>query len=160
MIFIIKIMQVSIFLLLFIDLVFGIIYIYLVPSIATIYLKNSLTFPTLYGMVLLLPLISMTSLLKGYFIGIGKVEKTNICQISEEISRLVFIIIFVDLFIFFTRIVLQINRAWNIFLVSLFTVIFNFNGVGCTVMQAKSAVHTTTLASHTLEEVKFASTKF
>lgn len=95
---IIKIMQVSIFLLLFIDLVFGIIYIYLVPSIATIYLKNSLTFPTLYGMVLLLPLISMTSLLKGYFIGIGKVEKTNICQISEEISRLFFIIVFVDLF--------------------------------------------------------------
>lgn len=95
---IVKIMQVSILLLLFIDLILGTIYIILVPSIANNYLKNSLTYPTLYGMVLLLPLISLTSLIKGYFIGIGQMEKTNICQISEEIARLLFVIIFVDFF--------------------------------------------------------------
>ena len=92
-----KIMQVSIVLLLVIDLIVGISYIFLVPSIAENYLKNTLTYPTLYGMVLLLPLISLTSLLKGYYIGIDKVEKTNICQISEELARLLFIIIFVDM---------------------------------------------------------------
>lgn len=95
---IIKIMQVAIFILLTIDLIFGIVYIFAVPLIAEIYLKNTLTYPTLYGMVLLLPLISMTSLLKGYFIGINKIEKTNICQVSEELSRLLFIVLLVDIF--------------------------------------------------------------
>ena len=49
-------------------------------------------------MVLLLPLISLTSLFKGYFIGINQIEKTNFCQVSEELVRLLFIIIFVDIF--------------------------------------------------------------
>ena len=93
-----KIMQNGIFILLLIDLLFGVLYIFSVPYIANLYLKNPLTLPTLYGMVLLLPLISLTSLLKGYFIGIGKIEKTNFCQISEEITRLLFIIIFIDIF--------------------------------------------------------------
>ena len=57
---ILKIMQVSVFFLLFIDLILGITYIFLVPTIANNYLKNTLTYPTLYGMVLLLPLISLT----------------------------------------------------------------------------------------------------
>ena len=92
-----KIMQNGIFILLLIDLIFGVLYIFSVPYIANLYLKNPLTLPTLYGMVLLLPLISLTSLLKGYFIGIGKIEKTNFCQISEEITRLLFIIIFIDI---------------------------------------------------------------
>lgn len=92
-----KIMQVSVILLLLIDLIVGAIYIFLVPTIASSYLKNELTTLTLYGIVLLLPLVSLTSLLKGYFIGINKVEKTSICQISEEIARLLFIIVFVDL---------------------------------------------------------------
>lgn len=91
-----KIMQVSVILLLVLDLIVGVVYIFLVPTIAENYLKNPLTYPTLYGMVLLLPLISMTSLLKGYFIGIDKVEKTNVCQISEELARLLFIITLVD----------------------------------------------------------------
>lgn len=92
-----KIMQVSILILLLIDLIVGVIYILLVPTLANNYLKNPLTTLTLYGIVLLLPLISLTSILKGYFIGINKSEKTSICQISEEIARLVFIVVFVDL---------------------------------------------------------------
>ena len=91
-----KIMQVSVILLMLIDLIVGVIYIFLVPTISSNYLKNDLTTLTLYGIVLL-PLVSLTSLLKGYFIGINKVEKTSICQISEEIARLLFIIVFVDL---------------------------------------------------------------
>ncbi len=92
-----KIMQVSLLILFSIDLIIGAIYIFCVPSIANVYLKNNLTLPTLYGMVLLLPLVSLTSLLKGYFIGIDQVEKTNHCQISEELARLLFILIFVDI---------------------------------------------------------------
>ena len=92
-----KIIQVSLIILLTIDLIIGGIYIILVPSIATNYLKNEYTLLTLYGMVLLLPLISITSILKGYFLGIDKVEKTASCQISEEITRLLFIIIIVEI---------------------------------------------------------------
>ena len=92
-----KIMQVSSLILLLIDLIVGIVYIFLVPYIANNYLKNPLTSLTLYGMVLLIPLVSLTSLFKGYFIGIDKVNETNKCQISEELSRLLFIVILVDL---------------------------------------------------------------
>lgn len=91
-----KIMQVSFFILLLIDLIVGIIYLFFVPYIANSYLKNPLTTLTLYGIVLLIPLISTTSLLKGYFIGIDKVSVTSKCQISEEIVRLLFIVIFID----------------------------------------------------------------
>ena len=91
-----KIMQVSFFILLLIDLIVGIIYLFFVPYIANSYLKNPLTTLTLYGIVLLIPLISITSLLKGYFIGIDKVSVTSKCQISEEIVRLLFIVIFID----------------------------------------------------------------
>lgn len=93
-----KIMQVSFIILLTIDLIFGTIYIFLVPYISNSYLKNPLTSLTLYGMVFLIPLVSMTSLMKGYFIGIDKVNVTNKCQISEELARLLFIILLVDLF--------------------------------------------------------------
>ena len=94
---ILKIMQVSLIIMLLIDLVVGGIYLYFVPTIAKVYLKNNLTIPTLYGMVLLIPLISLTSLLKGYYIGIDEVEKTSFCQISEEISRLLFIVFIVEI---------------------------------------------------------------
>lgn len=92
-----KIMQVSLLILLTIDLIVGIIYIFLVPYIANSYLQNPYTTLTLYGMVLLIPLVSLTSLLKGYFIGIDRVNETNKCQISEELSRLLFIVLLVDL---------------------------------------------------------------
>ncbi len=92
-----KIMQVSIFVMLFIDLICGIIYLLFVPKLANYYLANPNTLLTLYGMVLLLPLISLTSILKGYYIGIDKVEVTAKCQISEEISRLLFVFLLVDL---------------------------------------------------------------
>ena len=91
-----KIMQNSFLMLMIIDLIVGILYIFLVPTIASNYLKNDLTKLTLYGMVFLIPIISLTSLLKGYYIGIDKVNVTNKCQISEEITRLLFIVIFVD----------------------------------------------------------------
>lgn len=91
-----KIIQSSLIILLSIDLLVGIFYIILVPSIANEYLKNSFTIPTLYGMVFLLPIISINSILKGYFIGKNKIDIVNKCQISEEISRLLFIVIFID----------------------------------------------------------------
>ena len=90
-----KIMQNSFLMLMIIDLIVGAFYIFLVPTIASNYLKNDLTKLTLYGMVFLIPIISLTSLLKGYYIGIDKVNVTNKCQISEEITRLLFIVIFV-----------------------------------------------------------------
>lgn len=112
-----KIMQVSIIVMLLIDLIFGIIYIFFVPKLANEYLKNPHTLLTLYGMVLLLPLISLTSILKGYFIGIDKVGITAKCQISEEISRLLFVFILVDF----------INKN-NISLLSFFTLFSSIVG--------------------------------
>lgn len=92
-----KIMQVSLLILLISDLLIGTVYIFLVPTIANTFLKNSYTLLTLYGIVFLLPLVSVSSLLKGYFIGTNQIEKSSSCQISEELARIVFILLFIDL---------------------------------------------------------------
>lgn len=88
-----KIMQVAFLLSLIIDLIVGVLYIFLVPIIANSLLKNKDTMLTLYSLVFILPLISTSSLLKGYYIGIDEVEKSSICQISEELTRILFIVI-------------------------------------------------------------------
>ena len=45
---------------------------------------------TIFGLALLIPLISLSSLLKGYFIGINRVEITTISSIFEEVGRILF----------------------------------------------------------------------
>jgi len=93
-----KIMVTSSFLALVINLLFMIFIITLAPFIANNILKNPETTLSIISLALLVPLISLGGLIKGYYIGIGKIEITAYSQISEEIARIIFIILFVNLF--------------------------------------------------------------
>ncbi|HHU60188.1 TPA: oligosaccharide flippase family protein, partial [bacterium] len=79
---------------LIINSLFMIILISFSPFIANSILKNPKTLLALNGLALLIPLISMGGLLKGYYAGIGKIEITGYSQVSEEIARIAFILIF------------------------------------------------------------------
>ena len=94
-----KIMISAIFLSPGLNLIIALIYFPLVPTIGKHLLHNSLTIPTLYCIGCIVPLVSFSSLLKGYFVGIEQVEKSSYCQISEELARILFIVVFVDIFI-------------------------------------------------------------
>lgn len=93
-----KIMISAVFLSLILNLVIAGIYFPLVPFIGKNLLHNSLTYPTLYCIGCIIPLVSFSGLLKGYFVGIEQVEKSSYCQISEEIARILFIVVFIDFF--------------------------------------------------------------
>lgn len=93
-----KIMISATFLSLLLNIIIACIYFPLVPVIGKNLLHNSLTYPTLYCIGCIVPLVSFSGLLKGYFVGIEEVEKSSYCQISEEIARILFIVVFIDLF--------------------------------------------------------------
>jgi stage V sporulation protein B len=67
------------------------IIMYFAPSIATYIVKNDKTLPTIYALALLCPLVFLSGILKGYCIGLNKVEISSYSQISEEIARIIFI---------------------------------------------------------------------
>lgn len=75
---------------LIINSLFMILLISFSPFIANSILKNPKTLLALNGLALLIPLISMGGLLKGYYAGIGKIEITGYSQVSEEIARIAF----------------------------------------------------------------------
>lgn len=89
-----KVMVTSTLLITFITIIFMALIITFAPTFATIFLKNSKCVFALYGFALLLPLISIGTIIKGYYAGIGKIEITAYSQVSEEIGRLAFIIAF------------------------------------------------------------------
>lgn len=69
------------------------------PFIANNVLKNEKTIYAIYALALLIPLISLGGLIKGYYSGIGKIEITAYSQISEEIARIAFIFLFGGFFV-------------------------------------------------------------
>ena len=95
-----KIIGTALMLSIILNIVVGIIYFSLVPYIAKSLLHNEQTIPTLYMCGFLMPLVCFSSILKAYFIGVGKVEKSSYCQISEEVFRILFILIVLKLFSF------------------------------------------------------------
>lgn len=68
------------------------------PMFASVALKNSDTALAIYGLGLLIPLVTTSSILKGIYIGKGKVQMTTNSSIAEEIFRLVFLIFFIEKF--------------------------------------------------------------
>ena len=66
--------------------------------IASTILKNQEARLSIISLSLLVPLISLGGLIKGYYMGIGKIEVSAYSQISEEIARIIFIILFVNIF--------------------------------------------------------------
>ena len=81
-----------------VNVLFMILIISLAPFIAIYVLKNESTKLSIMSLALLIPLISLGGLIKGYYMGIGNVEITGYSQISEEIARIIFILIFVYIF--------------------------------------------------------------
>lgn len=84
---------------LIINSVFMITIITLAPFIANNILKNEKTLLAIDALALLIPLISLGGLIKGYYTGIGKIEITAYSQISEEIARIAFIVLFGGYFV-------------------------------------------------------------
>ena len=61
------------------------------PFIAEVLLKQKEVTPLLYAMAFTLPFISITSILKGYFLGKLNVAPNTISNIFEQIARILFI---------------------------------------------------------------------
>lgn len=78
---------------LIVNSVFMILIIAFSPYIANNILKNEKTILSINALALLIPLISLGGLIKGYYAGIGKIEITAYSQISEEIARIAFILL-------------------------------------------------------------------
>lgn len=79
--------------------IFMILIILLAPFIANNILKNNKTLLAINALALLIPLISLGGLIKGYYAGIGKIEITAYSQISEEVARIAFLILFGSYFV-------------------------------------------------------------
>ena len=84
---------------LIVNSIFMIMIISFSPFIANNILKNDKTILAINALALLIPLISLGGLLKGYYSGIGKIEITAYSQISEEIARIAFILLLGSYFI-------------------------------------------------------------
>lgn len=84
---------------LIINSLFMILVISFAPFIANSILKNEKTLLAVNALALLIPLISLGGLLKGYYSGIGKIEITAYSQISEEVARISFIFLFGGYFV-------------------------------------------------------------
>lgn len=84
---------------LIINSVFMILVIAFAPFIANNILKNDKTILAINALALLIPLISLGGLIKGYYAGIGKIEITAYSQISEEVARIAFILLFGNYFV-------------------------------------------------------------
>lgn len=84
---------------LIVNSIFMILVISFAPFIANNILKNEKTLLAINALALLIPLISLGGLIKGYYAGIGKIEITAYSQISEEIARIAFILLFGGYFV-------------------------------------------------------------
>lgn len=93
-----KIFVSGLFISLFISVALMIVTLLVAPYLASNVLKNEDVTMTIYGLALLIPLVSLSSLLKGYFIGHNLVKLTAISSIAEEIMRIVFILLFLGYF--------------------------------------------------------------
>ena len=64
----------------------------LAPFISSTLLKEETLTPLIYAMAFTLPFISITSVLKGYFLGKMKVIPNTISNIFEQLARIIFLI--------------------------------------------------------------------
>ena len=64
----------------------------LAPFISSTLLKEETLTPLIYAMAFTLPFISITSVLKGYFLGKMKVIPNTVSNIFEQLARIIFLI--------------------------------------------------------------------
>ncbi len=80
------------FLMIFLNIIFIILIIFLAPWISNTLLKNQESYYLLIAMAFTLPFISITSILKGYFLGKMNVIPNTISNIFEQIVRIMFLL--------------------------------------------------------------------
>lgn len=61
-------------------------------------LKNTATLPAIFAAVFVIPLTSISGIIKGYFLGIGEMKLTSGSQVFEECGRLLFLIVILFFF--------------------------------------------------------------
>ena len=64
------------------------------PYIANDLLKNEKTLSSIYMLGLLTPLVFLSGIIKGYLFGVNKIKISSISQVTEEIGRIIFLLIF------------------------------------------------------------------
>lgn len=89
---------VSIFLSVINNLLLCLIYVICIPWLAYYVLKQKEIIPVLYAILPLIPLVSISGILKGYLFGIQKHVSANACQLFEELSRILFLFIIFTLY--------------------------------------------------------------
>lgn len=87
-----KIMFTSLFFGLTFSFVLLLLVLLLAPFISSTLLKEETLTPLIYAMAFTLPFISITSVLKGYFLGKMKVIPNTVSNIFEQLARIIFLI--------------------------------------------------------------------
>ena len=87
-----KIMFTSLFFFFFFSFALLLLVLLLAPFISSTLLKEETLTPLIYAMAFTLPFISITSVLKGYFLGKMKVIPNTISNIFEQLARIIFLI--------------------------------------------------------------------
>ncbi len=87
-----KIIFSTTFLMILLNFLFTAIIIFLAPWISHSLLKNEESYYLLIAMAFTLPFISITSILKGYFLGKMNVVPNTISNIFEQIVRIIFLL--------------------------------------------------------------------
>ena len=87
-----KIMFTSLFFGLTFSFVLLLLVLLLAPFISSTLLKKEALTPLIYAMAFTLPFISITSVLKGYFLGKMKVIPNTVSNIFEQLARIIFLI--------------------------------------------------------------------
>ena len=94
-----KIVFSSIFFILFFNLILILLVLLTAPLIATYLLKQPTVTPLLYAMAFTLPFISITAILKGYFLGKLNVAPNTISNIFEQTVRILFLLFLLPLLV-------------------------------------------------------------
>lgn len=75
------------------NLIVTILFLFMIPFLSHVILKQDRIAPVLYAILPLIPMVTISGILKGYLFGIQKHLTATSCQIFEELSRILFLFI-------------------------------------------------------------------
>lgn len=88
----------SMFIAVFNNLIIVTLFFFIIPWMAHVILKQDVIIPVLYAILPLLPMVSLSGILKGYLYGIQNHNAAATSQIYEELSRIIFLVIIFQLY--------------------------------------------------------------
>lgn len=80
------------------NILLTIFFVLAIPLFAKVILKQQILIPVLFAVVPMIPLVSISGLLKGYFMGKQEMIPSTACQITEEVIRIVFLLVVFTLY--------------------------------------------------------------